>query len=87
MFASLDGLTDDEKNVRVVGDVFTRIDARDAFPGVLAAAEAHRPDVIVRELAELAGDLVAERIGVPCVAVGISMVASERPWCRRWSPG
>lgn len=77
MFASLDGLTDDEKNVRVVGDVFTRIDARDAFPGVLAAAEAHRPDVIVRELAELAGDLVAERIGVPCVAVGISMVASE----------
>jgi UDP:flavonoid glycosyltransferase YjiC (YdhE family) len=32
---------------RVVGDIFARIDARAAFPGVLAACQAWRPDVVV----------------------------------------
>ena len=45
---------------RVVGDIFARIDARAAFPGILAACRAWGPDVVVSETTEFAGPLAAE---------------------------
>jgi UDP:flavonoid glycosyltransferase YjiC (YdhE family) len=62
---------------RVVGDVFARIDARAAFPGVLAACRAWGPDVVVSEITEFAGPLAAEVTGVPSVCVGISQQGKE----------
>jgi UDP:flavonoid glycosyltransferase YjiC (YdhE family) len=59
-------------HLRVVGDVFARIDARAAFPGVLAACRAWGPDVVVSEVTEFAGPLAAETVGVLSVCVGIS---------------
>ena len=52
---------------RVVGDIFARIDARAAFPGVLAACRAWGPDVVISETTEFAGPLAAELVGVPSV--------------------
>jgi UDP:flavonoid glycosyltransferase YjiC (YdhE family) len=62
---------------RVVGDVFARIDARAAFPGVLAACRAWAPDVVISETTEFAGPLAAEIVGVPSVCVGISQQGKE----------
>ena len=62
---------------RVAGDIFVRIDARAAFPGVLAACRAWGPDLVISEITEFAGPLAAEVIGVPSVAVGISQQGKE----------
>jgi UDP:flavonoid glycosyltransferase YjiC (YdhE family) len=69
--------SDDRVHGRVVGDVFARIDARAAFPGVLAACRAWGPDVVVSEITEFAGPLAAEVVGVPSVCVGISQQGKE----------
>jgi UDP:flavonoid glycosyltransferase YjiC (YdhE family) len=53
--------------------VFARIDAQAALPGMLEAVERWRPDVVVRESAEIASIAAAERAGVPHVHVCIGM--------------
>ena len=67
---------------RIVGDVFARIDARAAYPGVLAACQVWHPDVVISEITEFAGPLAADAIGAPSIAVGISQQRSVR-WRRR----
>jgi UDP:flavonoid glycosyltransferase YjiC (YdhE family) len=62
---------------RVAGDIFARIDARAAFPGVLAACRAWGPDVVISEITEFAGPLAAEVVGVPSICVGISQQGKE----------
>jgi UDP:flavonoid glycosyltransferase YjiC (YdhE family) len=62
---------------RIVGDVFARIDARAAFPGILAACRAWSPDVVISETTEFAGPLVAEIVGVPSVCIGLSQQGKE----------
>jgi UDP:flavonoid glycosyltransferase YjiC (YdhE family) len=62
---------------RVVGDVFARIDARAAFPGILAACRAWSPDVVISETTEFAGPLAAETVGVPSVCIGLSQQGKE----------
>jgi UDP:flavonoid glycosyltransferase YjiC (YdhE family) len=64
--------SDQPEAARIVGDVFARIDARAAYPGVLAACRVWRPDVVISEISEFAGPLAADAIGAPSVAVGIS---------------
>jgi UDP:flavonoid glycosyltransferase YjiC (YdhE family) len=78
IFAELRGLDPEVPTVgRVVGDIFARIDARAAFPGILAACRAWGPDVVVSEVTEFAGPLAAEMVGVPSVCVGISQQGKE----------
>jgi len=62
---------------RIVGDVFARIDARAALPGILAACRAWSPDVVISETTEFAGPLVAEIVGLPSVCVGLSQQGKE----------
>jgi UDP:flavonoid glycosyltransferase YjiC (YdhE family) len=71
IFASVRDSTQPEAK-RIVGDVFARIDARAAYPGVLAACRIWRPNVVISEITEFAGPLAADAIGVPSIAVGIS---------------
>jgi hypothetical protein len=68
----------DDANIRVVSELFARLDARAAVPGVLAACESFRPDLIVHEVCEFAGALVGAHTGVPVVSVGIGLAALER---------
>jgi len=77
IYSSLDGLTDDQKNAMVLGEVFTRLDARAALPGVLDACAEWWPHVVVRETCEFAGYLAAERRGIPHARVGIGLGGSE----------
>jgi UDP:flavonoid glycosyltransferase YjiC (YdhE family) len=71
VFASLGDLSAASPE-RVLGDIFARIDARAAYPGVLAVSQVWRPDVVISEITEFAGPLAAEAIGVPSICVGIS---------------
>ncbi|HEX5900419.1 MAG TPA: glycosyltransferase [Solirubrobacteraceae bacterium] len=77
IFASIFDGSADASPERVVGDIFARIDARAAFPGVLAACQAWGPDVVVSEITEFAGPLAAETAGVPSVCVGLSQQGRE----------
>ncbi len=73
VMARLPTLTFEEADDLVLREVFGRIDAQAALPGLLESVEQWQPDVIVRESAEIASLAVAERIGVPHVHVCIGM--------------
>jgi UDP:flavonoid glycosyltransferase YjiC (YdhE family) len=77
VYSSLDGLTADQKNAMVLGEVFTRLDARAPLPGVLAACAEWQPHVVLRETCEFAGYLAAERRSIPHARVGIGLGSSE----------
>jgi UDP:flavonoid glycosyltransferase YjiC (YdhE family) len=72
IFASAAGLSSDDANARVIGDVFIRIDSRAAYPHVLDAVHSWRPDLVLFEETENAAPLAAEAAGVPAVCVGIT---------------
>ena len=67
----------EEVNDGMAREMFGRIDTIAALPGVLAAVEALRPDVIVRETFEFAGALAAERYGIERVRVNLGLAAME----------
>ena len=71
IFASLRG-TNDAPAERVVADVFARIDARAAYPGMLAACHVWQPDVVISEITEFAGPLAAEVVGAASISIAIS---------------
>lgn len=73
IMARLPTVTFDEANELVVRDVFARVDAQAALPALRETVERWRPDVVVRETAELASLAAAERAGVPHVHVCIGM--------------
>jgi UDP:flavonoid glycosyltransferase YjiC (YdhE family) len=52
-------------------DVFLNIRAQYALPDLLERGEAWRPDLLVREMTEFAGCVVAERLGIPHAAVQV----------------
>jgi UDP:flavonoid glycosyltransferase YjiC (YdhE family) len=67
----------EEANRIVIGEVFGRLDATAALPGVDELVTAWRPDLLVRDTAEYAAALVAERHGLPCARVGVSLAIIE----------
>jgi hypothetical protein len=73
IMASLPALTFEEADGVVVRDVFGRIDAQAALPSLVEILERWRPQVVVRESAELASLAAAEQAGVPHVHVCIGM--------------
>jgi UDP:flavonoid glycosyltransferase YjiC (YdhE family) len=75
VFARTRGVSNDEANAIVVGDLFAGVYARASLPGVLAAVEGFRPDVIVHESSEYAGPLVAELTRLPAVHVCVGLIA------------
>lgn len=78
VMARLPTLPFDQADATVIREVFGRIDAQAAYPGVLAAIEDWRPDVLVREPAELGALAAAERTGVPHLQVVIGMSELSR---------
>ena len=82
-------LTMREANELVVREVFGRIDAESALPGMRAIFETWPPDVVLRESAELASFVLASQQGVPSVEVNpgldsfvddlVTLLDEERP--------
>jgi UDP:flavonoid glycosyltransferase YjiC (YdhE family) len=67
----------DEGNRLVVGQVFGRLDATAALPGLDRLVVEWQPDLVVRDSFEYAAALVAERHGLCCVRVGCSLAALD----------
>ncbi|WP_404433706.1 glycosyltransferase [Microbacterium lacus] len=63
----------EEADGLVIREVFARIDAQAALPSLVETVEHWRPDLILRETAELASLAAAERAEVPHVQVCIGM--------------
>jgi UDP:flavonoid glycosyltransferase YjiC (YdhE family) len=56
----------------VFAELFARVDARVALPGVLEACWRWRPDLVLSEISEFAGPIAAAKLGIPAISVGIS---------------
>jgi UDP:flavonoid glycosyltransferase YjiC (YdhE family) len=56
----------------VFAEAFARIDARVALPGMLDICHSWKPDLVISEISEFSGPIVAARLGIPAVSVGIS---------------
>lgn len=73
VMGSLPTMTFAEADDTVIREVFGRIDAQAALPALLQTMDNWRPDVVVRESAEVGSLAAAERHGVPHVHVCIGM--------------
>ncbi|WP_076259283.1 glycosyltransferase [Intrasporangium flavum] len=78
VFRELPGLPEEEANRRVVRDVFGRLDAQHALPGLRRVVATWRPDVVVREPIELGSLAAAEEAGVPHAQVSIGVARMQR---------
>jgi UDP:flavonoid glycosyltransferase YjiC (YdhE family) len=78
MIAKARAMDFDAANAYMASEVFIGIDARAAYPHMLAAIERYEPDVVVLEASEFAAALAAEASGVPVVCVGISQASLMR---------
>jgi UDP:flavonoid glycosyltransferase YjiC (YdhE family) len=67
----------DEANRIVIGQIYGRLDATAAVPGLDVLTGQWRPDLLVRDTNEYAAALVAERYRLPCVRVGCSLAALD----------
>lgn len=73
VFGRLPGLPHEEANAIVIGEVFARLDAQAALPGLTATIEAYRPDVVISEPTEFGSWAAAERAQVPQIIVSIGL--------------
>ena len=81
IFGRLPDLPVEEAHATVIGEIFGRLDAQAALPGVMAVIDDWRPDLVVREPAEFASLVAAERAGIAQVQVAIGMVGlHEAAW-------
>ncbi len=67
----------EEANEIVIGEIFAGLNVRAMLPSLEAACEEWQPDVLIREEAELASAIAAERHGVPHARVGVSLAGLE----------
>jgi UDP:flavonoid glycosyltransferase YjiC (YdhE family) len=73
IFGRLPMLSFEEANATVLTEIFCRLDAQAALPGLTEVISAWQPDVVVREPAEFASLVAAERAGIPQVQVDIGL--------------
>ena len=77
VMSRLPELSYEEAEAVVLAEVFAGVDVRAALPGVLATVEEWRPGLVLRETAELASHLAAERFAVPEVRVTVGLAIAE----------
>jgi UDP:flavonoid glycosyltransferase YjiC (YdhE family) len=68
-----EGLSPMQAMARALTGLYVDLYGGAALPGMLAAIEEWRPDVVVRESAEFASQVAAERLGVPHAEIGIGL--------------
>ncbi len=77
VFARVPGLSNHDANALVVTEIFGRIDARAALPGVRDLVDGWRPDLVLREASEFASYVVADVDEIPHVTVAVSLDSFE----------
>ena len=77
VMAGVRGLTEEEGDKLVIGEIFGRLDAGRALPAMLSAIDEWRPDFVVRETFEFASLVAAEARGVPHVHVATGILAAS----------
>jgi glycosyltransferase len=75
VFGRLPLMTPEGANATVMREVFGRLDAQAAFPGVTATIETWKPDIVLREPCEFGVWAAAERARVPQVVLSIGVAA------------
>lgn len=73
VYSRLPSLPRKEANRLAIREVFGRLSAQSFLPALLAVLREWRPDVVVREPAEFASLVAAERFGIPQVQVAIDL--------------
>ena len=79
VFARLPQVSREEADRIVMGEVFGRLDAQAALPGVTEIVATWRPDVIVREFCEFGSLVAALGAGIPQVEVAIGFAVAMEP--------
>ncbi|WP_193315447.1 glycosyltransferase [Nostocoides sp. F2B08] len=75
VFASLARMSTEQANATVMAEVFGRLDAQAAFPDVQRMVRTWRPDVVLRDPAELASLAAAQAAGIAHIEVAIAVAA------------
>jgi EryCIII-like glycosyltransferase len=78
--------TPEEADAIVVGEIFGALNVQAALPGMRAACEEWRPDVVMRDPSEYASAIAAESAGIPHVRAAIGLAATERAMTEIASP-
>lgn len=73
IFGRLPMLSFEEANATVLTEIFCRLDAQAALPGLTEVISTWQPDVVVREPAEFSSLVAAERASIPQAQVDIGM--------------
>lgn len=76
IFGRLPELSRVDANRTVIAEVFGRLDARAALPGLTEIMANWRPDVVVREFCEFGSLVAAAEAGIPHVEVAIGLAAT-----------
>jgi UDP:flavonoid glycosyltransferase YjiC (YdhE family) len=77
----------EEATAIVIGEIFGRLNVHAMLPGLEAACEQWRPDVVIREEAEFASAVAAERHGVRHARVAVSLGSLEAEALELAGPG
>jgi UDP:flavonoid glycosyltransferase YjiC (YdhE family) len=77
LMAQVPRLRQSEGDALIISEGFARIGAGGALPGVLAAVDALRPDVVVHEGYEFAAPIAAERHGRPLARMALGLASTE----------
>ena len=77
LIARVPGLSRDEAQGLVIGDMFAGLAVRAALPRTLAAVEEWGPDLVLWENNEFSGPLAAEHHGMAHARVGIGLARDE----------
>jgi hypothetical protein len=67
----------EEAEAIVIGEIFGTLNVQAALPGMRSACEEWRPDLILREPAELASAIAAEELAILHARVAIGLASSE----------
>lgn len=76
IFGRLPELSRTEADRTVMAEVFGRLDAQAALPGLTEIIAGWRPDIVVREFCEFGSLVAAQKAGVPQVEVAIGLAAA-----------
>jgi UDP:flavonoid glycosyltransferase YjiC (YdhE family) len=82
LMAQIPRLRQSEGDALIISEGFARIGGGGALPGVLAAVQALKPDVVVHEGYEFAGPIAAERHRRPLARMALGLASTEA-WVAR----